>query len=158
MSSRPVLVMVCISLTAARLDAQPVPELPQPRPVVPGQPLPELPRPRPLPPPVPPLVRQALESNQYKPVCEPEPPTHGVWGASVYVHGRSWQEWRISSRDCLAWIFTRPKCAQGMRPPRDASLFDWVCDHLPFHTSAVAAHGTQPPIRVIPAPPAMPAN
>jgi len=147
MRLREIVLLVGVSLAATRVDAQPVPELPKPRPVAPGQPLPQLPPPRPL---LPPLARQALESNFYKPVCEPETPTHGLWGDTPCAHQRSWQECWMSWRDCLAWICTRPTCCPGMQPPCDASLYDWLRCHLSPHTGTASAPNVVAP-RSLPA-------
>lgn len=145
---REVVLLIGVALTVTRANAQ-LPELPQPRPV-PGQPLPQLPPPRRLPP-LPPLARQALESNGYRPVCEPEIPTYGLWGVPT-PSPRSWQECWMNVRDCLAWICTRPTCAQGMRPPSNASLFDWLCDCLVYRTSRTADYALPGSIHVTPPP------
>ncbi len=158
MRLREVLLLIAVGLSAGRAGAQPLPELPPPRPVAPGQSLPELPPPRPVPstrhPPMPPLVRQALESNFYRPVCEPETPTYGLWGPEASAYPRSWQECWMGVRDCLAWICTRPTCAKGMRPPANASLFDWLCDRAAYYTSSRAAWSATHTIRIMaPVPP-----
>jgi hypothetical protein len=146
MRTRHVLLLIGIAVVvpAARSDAQPLPELPPPRPTAPGQLLPELPRPQPVAPaPRPPsfeLARQAAASNYYRPVCEPEMPTPGMWGDNPCPHKRSWQECFMSYRDCMEWICTRPTCCKGMQPPADASLYDWLKHRLALH--APAAHGT----------------
>ncbi len=84
---RLVLSTLLLLLAPAMGAAQPLPELPPPRPVGPAQPLPVLPPPRPVnpapgAPPLRPLAmaKQAAESNGWTPVCEPEGPTPGLWG------------------------------------------------------------------------------
>jgi hypothetical protein len=156
MRLRHLILLIGVGLTAARVEAQAVPPPMPPA----GQPLPELPPPRPVVPAapayhVPPLARQAIESNFYKPVCEPELPTHGVWGNGPCAHHRSWQECIMNGRDCLAWMCTRPNCAQGMRPPSDASLFDWLCDRLSNHSAAVRYDTVSPLRRILDANPRM---
>ena len=148
MHVREVLLLIGVALTATHAQAQTAPELPKPRPIAPAQSLPELPTPRPVPikpPPLPPMARLALESNYYQPVCEPEPPTTGLWGIAPTAHARSWQECWMGFRDCLAWICTRPTCCAGMQPSSDASLYDWLYHRLwPHKESTAAPHAAVP--------------
>jgi hypothetical protein len=105
--------------------AQQLPELPPPRPV---NPAPAPVRPVRLPP----MAKQAAESNLWKPVCDPPGPTPGLWGdCPPCAHCYSWQERSMQCRDFLEWCCTRPTCAHGMRPPPSASLFDWMTQWWP---------------------------
>jgi hypothetical protein len=83
------------------------------------------------------LAQLAIEGNRTFPCCDPPGPTHGIWGPDgCPSHPRSWQEWIGCFRDCLGWIFTRPVCYGGARPPSDASLWDWTMQWLPRTSSS----------------------
>jgi hypothetical protein len=58
------------------------------------------------------LADLAAQSNLWLPCCEPAGPTKGLWGEDGHgAHCRTWQEYYMSCRDGLSWLFGRPSCS-----------------------------------------------